>query len=85
MKVRYNVESEHTSPNKRCWEPKNSTSAQHSPPPASINMASAQHLATVMDRRPWTLPANRRRQRLAHLQPVSERPQRMQPNMAHHL
>ncbi len=38
-KVRYSVESDGTEPNSSAWARRCSMSAQHSPPPASINMA----------------------------------------------
>lgn len=37
-KVRYNVESEHTSPNSRSWEANASISAHDSPPPVNISI-----------------------------------------------
>ena len=39
VNVRYNVESEHTSPNRRPWAANDSISVHDSPPPASINIA----------------------------------------------
>ena len=40
-----------------------------------------QHLAPIMDRRPLTRPPHTRRQRRRRTQPISKRPQRVQPHM----
>jgi hypothetical protein len=87
--VRYSVESDGTAPNSIGCARSRSMS-EHASPPLDVRarLATAsqhqhrvhQHLAAIVQPEPGS--GDPRRQQLAHPEPISERPQSMQPDMS---